>query len=97
MRRLAYAIILLGCLPGCIPAKIVEADGPQVTYSWNGQDTELNKVYRLAINYCNSWNAPPELAGDKVSGDLHTTTFVCRSRGTLPFGQSPAGKLINRF
>ena len=46
MRKLVIVMALLGCLPGCVPATIVEADGPRVTYAWNSTETELSRVYQ---------------------------------------------------
>ncbi len=60
------AILVLGVLlplAACIPAKIVEADGPRVTFAWSSADTSLDRVYSLAINYCDGWNAPPQAGG----------------------------------
>ncbi|MGD9510885.1 MAG: hypothetical protein AB7I59_01035 [Geminicoccaceae bacterium] len=84
-------------LCGCIPAKIVASDGPQVTYSWNSNETSLQRVYELAISYCEYWNAPPRLIGDAIEGDEHRSTFRCVPRETLPFGKTPVGKLLNRI
>lgn len=88
MRQLATAFVLLVCaassLAGCIPARIVESEGRQVTFAWDAQETRLARVHRLAIDYCHRWNAPPALLDDQVQGDLHRTTFVCRPRETWP-------------
>ncbi len=84
-------------LCGCIPAKIVDSDGPQVTYSWKSGETSLDRVYSLAIDYCDGWNAPPRLIGDQIEGDEHRSTFKCVPRKTLPLGQTPAGRLLNRL
>jgi hypothetical protein len=97
MRRLVTTMALLGCLAGCIPARIVEADGPRVTYAWNDKETELSRVYSLAINYCNGWNAPPRVIADTIDGDQHSTIFRCVPRSTLPFGQSPVGRVLNKL
>lgn len=94
------AILLLGAalpLAGCIPAKIVEADGPKVTYAWSSADTSLDRVYSLAITYCDPWNAPAKLVADTVDGQQHLSTFACVPRSTLPFGQSPVGRLLNKI
>lgn len=97
MRKLVTIMALLGCLPGCVPAKIVEADGPRVTYTWNGNETKLDKVYGLAISYCDYWNAPPRLVADDIAGEQHTSTFACVPRPTMPFGQSPVGRALDYF
>ena len=94
------AILVLGVLlpmAACIPAKIVEADGPRVTYAWSSADTTLDRVYSLAINYCDGWNAPPKLVADTVDGQQHTSIFACVPRPTLPFGQSAVGRLLNKI
>ena len=65
-------------LPGCVPAKIVEADGPRVTYSWNAQDTELSRVYQLAINYC-------KLAVVSVDSPVVNDAFRTGLRASFPF------------
>lgn len=95
-----YAIIPLAILlplAACIPAKIVESDGPKVTFAWSSADTSLDRVYSLAISYCNGWNAPAKLVADTIDGQQHTSTFACVARPTLPFGQSPVGRLLNRI
>jgi hypothetical protein len=97
MRKAILALGILVPSAGCIPAKIVEADGPRVTFAWSSADTSLDRVYSLAINYCDGWNAPPKLVADTVDGQQHTSTFACVPRPTLPFGQTPVGKLLNRI
>jgi hypothetical protein len=97
MRKPVTVIALLGCLAGCVPARIVEADGPRVTYAWNSKETELSRVYSMAISYCDYWNAPPRLVADETVGDQRTSTFACVPRPTLPFGQSPVGRAIEWF
>lgn len=84
-------------LCGCIPAKIVENDGPLVTYAWKSDETSLDRVYSLAINYCDGWNAPPRLVSDRIEGDEHRSTFRCEPRKTLPLGKTPVGRLLNRI
>jgi hypothetical protein len=88
MRKLAAAALALltgaAALSGCTPARIVAAEGKQVTYGWNARETRIAKVYELAIFYCHAWNAPPALISDRAEGDQHTTTFVCQARPTLP-------------
>ena len=94
------AMVVVGMLPlvaACIPAKIVEADGRRVTYQWNSADTTLDRVYTLAISYCDGWNAPPKLIADTVEGDQHTSIFVCTPRKTLPFGDTPVGRVLNKI
>ena len=88
---------MLVLLVGCIPAKIVESDGPRVTFAWSSADTTLDRVYTLAINYCDGWNAPPRLVSDQIDGQQHTSTFACVPRATLPFGQSPMGRALNQI
>jgi hypothetical protein len=97
MREAIGVVVVLLPLAACIPAKIVEADGPRVTYSWSSADTSLDRVYSLAITYCDPWNAPPRLVADTVDGQQHSSTFECVPRPTLPFGQSPAGRLLNKI
>ena len=97
MRNPVAILALLAGLVGCVPATIVEADGPKVTYSWSSKDTELKRVYSLAISYCDYWNAPARLMADDIAGDQHTSTFACVPRPTMPFGQSPIGKALNWF
>jgi hypothetical protein len=90
MRQLAGTLALLGCLAplaGCIPARIVETNGPRVTYAWNAGETDLSRVFQLAASYCNSWNAPPRFVGDSIEGDEHRTTFACAPRPTLPLNR----------
>ena len=60
-------------------------------------ETELDRVYSLAITYCDDWNAPPRLVADEIDGEQHTSTFACVPRPTLPFGQSPVGRALERF
>lgn len=87
MRTLAAILALLTAatlLVGCTPARIVEAQGPRVTYAWSAERTTIARVNRLAISYCSRWNAPPWLLADEVDGNYHRTTFVCRPRETLP-------------
>lgn len=84
-------------LSACIPARIVDNDGPLVTYAWSADKTSLPKVYQLAINYCHGWNAPPRLVADKIEGDEHHSTFRCEPRKTLPLGATPPGRLLNRL
>ena len=84
-------------LAGCIRASIVEADGPRVTYAWNKADTSLDRVYSLAINYCNGWNAPPKLVADEIDGEQHRSTFKCVPRPTMPFGKTPPGRLLEKI
>jgi hypothetical protein len=87
MRKLAAALALLSgaaALPSCTPARIVAAEGKQVTYRWNVRETRIAKVHELAIFYCDRWNAPPALVSNQVEGDQRTTTFVCRPRPTQP-------------
>ena len=91
------AILSFSMLAGCIPAKIVESDGPRVTYAWSSADTSLDRVYQLAITYCDGWNAPPRLIGDQIDGEQHRSTFKCVPRPTLPFGQTPAGRVLDRL
>jgi hypothetical protein len=93
----AVLVTLLPLAAGCIPARIVEADGPVVTFAWSSADTSLDRVYSLAIDYCDNWNAPPRLVADYVDGERHTSTFRCTPRETLPLGQSPPGRLLNRL
>src|SRR4051794_41132811 len=84
-------------LAGCIRASIVEADGPRVPYAWSKADTSLDRVYSLAISYCNGWNAPPKLVIDQIDGEQPTTTYNRVARPPLPFGQSPPGRLLNKL
>lgn len=88
MPRLVAGLALLACtaslLAGCIPARIVETQGRQVTFAWDSRETRIARVHTLAIDWCHRWNAPPALLGDQVDGYLHRTTFVCRPRETLP-------------
>ena len=94
------AIAVLGILPllgACIPAKIVEADGPRVTYQWSSKDTSLDRVYSLALSYCDGWNAPPKLIADTVEGEQHTSVFTCTPRPTLPFGDTPVGRALDKI
>lgn len=72
---------------GCIPARIVESEGRQVTFAWDARDTRISRVYSLAINWCHRWRGPPELVTDRVEGTLHRTTFVCRAREGLPINR----------
>ena len=95
--RAAMTAAALVALAGCIPARIVESDGPVVTFAWSSAETSLDRVYQLAINYCDGWNAPPRLVADQIDGQQHRSTFRCTPRETLPFGQSPAGRLLERF
>jgi hypothetical protein len=97
MRGLTAILGVLVPLAGCIPAKIVEADGPRVTFAWSSADTSLDRVYSLAINYCDGWNAPPRLIADNIEGQQHTSTFKCLPRQTLPLGQTPVGRALNRL
>jgi hypothetical protein len=97
MREAILTLGILLVLAACIPAKIVEADGPRVTFAWSSADTSLDRVYSLAINYCDGWNAPPRLIADTVDGQQHTSVFVCKPRPTLPFGQSPVGELLKKI
>jgi YD repeat-containing protein len=86
-RRLATLALLIGTaalLPGCIPARIVETQGRQVTFAWDARETRIARVHTLAIDFCHRWNAPPALLDDQVDGYLHRTTFVCRPRETMP-------------
>ena len=62
-----------------------------MTYSWSKADTSLDRVYSLAISYCDGWNAPPKLIADQIDGEQHTSTFKCVPRPTLPFGQHGPG------
>ena len=87
MRKLVGSMTILVGLAGCVPAKIVASDGPRVTYEWNSTETKLDRVYSLAIDYCDSWNAPPRVVGDTVNGDQHRTTFACVPRPTLPLNK----------
>jgi hypothetical protein len=96
MRKAVLALITLP-LVGCIPARIIDSDGPRVTFAWSAADTSLDRVYSLAINYCHGWNAPPRLVADIVDGQQHTSTFECKARATLPFGQTPPGRLLKRI
>lgn len=86
--RLPAAILALlaAALPlaSCTPARIVEAEGPRVTYAWDAERTTIARVNRLAITYCTRWNAPPRLLADEADGTQRRTTFVCRPRETLP-------------
>jgi hypothetical protein len=94
------AMVVFGILPllaACIPAKIVEAEGRRVTYQWSSADTSLDRVYSLAINYCDGWNAPPKLIADTVEGDQHTSVFMCTPRPTLPFGNTPVGRVLDKI
>jgi hypothetical protein len=97
MRNLLLVVGSLLALGACIPAKIVEADGPRVTFAWSSADTSLDRVYSLAINYCDGWNAPAKLIADTVEGEQHTSVFACVPRQTLPFGDSPVGRLLNKI
>jgi hypothetical protein len=91
MHNLAATVALAACLAplagGCMPARIVSADGPRVTYAWNASETTISRVYQLAIYYCDGWNAPPRLVGSTVEGDQRTTTFACVPRPTLPLNR----------
>lgn len=87
MRIPAAALALLAAtapLAGCTPARIVEAEGPRVTYAWDAERTTIARVNRLAITYCTRWNAPPVLLASEAEGNHRRTTFVCRPRETLP-------------
>jgi hypothetical protein len=97
MRNAILALSGVLALGACIPAKIVEADGPRVTFAWSSADTSLDRVHSLAINYCDGWNAPAKLVADTVDGEQHTSTFACVARPTLPFGDSPVGRLLNKI
>lgn len=87
MRKLVGTMAILAGLAGCVPARIVATDGPRVTYAWSATETTLDKVYSLAIDYCDSWNAPPRVVGDAVDGQEHRTTFACVPRSTMPLGK----------
>lgn len=96
--RILFGILGLAlALAGCIRASIVEADGPRVTYAWSKADTSLDRVYSLAINYCNGWNAPPKLVADEIDGEQHRSTFKCVPRPTMPFGKTPPGRLLEKI
>jgi hypothetical protein len=97
MRGSFIILAILMPVAACIPATIVESDGPRVTFAWNSADTSLDRVYTLAISYCDGWNAPPRLVSDQIDGRQHTSTFACVPRQTLPFGQSAPGKLLNKL
>ncbi len=71
-------------LAGCIPARIVDAQGKQVTFAWDGRETNVARVHTLAIDWCHRWRAPPALVADQADGARHLTTFVCRPRSSLP-------------
>ena len=80
-------VILAGTAPllaGCIPARIVEAEGKRVTFAWDARETEIARVHSLALDWCERWKAPPALVADQVDGTRHATTFVCRPRASLP-------------
>ena len=96
MTRSAIRLALLAVAPllaGCIPARIVETEGRQVTFAWDGRETNIARVHTLAIKWCHRWKAPPALVADQVDGDRHMTRFVCRPRGS-PAAQ--AGILTGR-
>ncbi len=84
MRKLVGILALVGALAGCVPARIVATDGPQVTYAWNANETSLDRVYNLAFDYCDGWNAPPRLVTDSIDGEEHRSTFRCIPRPTYP-------------
>ena len=87
MPRTLAALALAALAMGCIPARIVESEGKQVTFAWDARETEVSRVYGLAIDWCHRWKGPPELVDDHVEGDLHRTTFVCRAREGLPINR----------
>ncbi len=97
MRNAIVVTVGLLALGACIPAKIVESDGPRVTYAWSSADTSLDRVYTLAISYCQGWNAPARLVSDTVDGQEHISIFACAQRPTLPFGDTPPGRLLKRI
>ena len=97
MRNAMMVLGLLPLLAACIPAKIVEAEGRRVTYQWRTGDTTLDRVYSLAITYCDGWNAPPKLVADTIEGDQHTSVFECTPRKTLPFGDTPVGRALDKI
>jgi hypothetical protein len=82
--RTLIALAVATLATGCVPARIVESEGKQVTFAWNARDTRISRVYSLAIDWCHRWKGPPELVADQVEGDMHRTTFVCRAREGLP-------------
>lgn len=81
---LAFLAGAIPLLAGCIPARIVETEGKQVTFAWDGRQTSIARVQTLAINWCHRWKAPPALVADQVEGTRHLTTFVCRPRPSRP-------------
>lgn len=90
MRKTTGLLASLACLAalaGCTGARIVSAEGPRVTYSWDARQTRLARVFDQATFYCSQWQAPPQLFGDHIEGMRHTTTFLCRERPTLPWGR----------
>ena len=98
--RMREAILGLGVLlvlAACIPAKIVEADGPRVTFAWSSADTSLDRVYSLAINYCDGWNAPPRLVSDTVDGLQHTLDLRVQAAPDPALRQSPVGELLKKI
>src|SRR3954453_7377273 len=97
MRILVGVLGIPLALAGCIRALIVEADGPRVTYAWSKADPSLDRVYSLAISYCNGWNAPPKLVIDQIDGEQPPSPFKGVARPPLPFGQSPPGRLLNKL
>jgi hypothetical protein len=86
MTRSAILLALAAAplLAACIPARIVEAEGKQVTFAWDGRETNIARVHTLAIDWCHRWRAPPALLADQVDGTRHRTQFVCRPRAGLP-------------
>jgi hypothetical protein len=87
MRKTAGPLAFLVCLAalaGCSGGRIVSAEGPRVTYSWDARETTITRVVNQASFYCSRWGAPPQLFDNQVEGTRHTTTFVCRERPTLP-------------
>ena len=87
MRTLAATLATLSALSlvtGCTRATIVESQGPRVTYAWNSEQTNLQAVFRLAMNYCQPWNAPAALVSDTPNGTEHRSVFVCRPPPQLP-------------
>ena len=53
------------------------------------------KALQRLLNYLSERD--PLLVADVVDGEQHTSTFACVARPTLPFDQSPVGRLLNKI
>lgn len=88
MPKPAELLAIVACtaplVTGCVPARIVEAEGKRVTFAWDARETSIARVHTLAIDWCHRWRAPPALVDDRIEGQRHATTFVCRPQQSLP-------------